>query len=128
VPPTPVPTTVVRQGQQLVQAPASRWGTNEVGWDFTTPVDGTIDVTVTYAFADSKILVWVTDRKCTKWQFERDECWYLTKSLEGSSPRKLTATGVKAGTYTLFVANDGPNHEEVSFLVVLTPASRGLVQ
>jgi hypothetical protein len=63
----------------------------------------------------------VTDRPCTKWQFERDECDYITKSLEGSSPRRLTATGVKAGAYSLFVANDGPHDEQIGYQVMLTP-------
>jgi hypothetical protein len=92
-----------------------------VVWDFTTPADGTIDVTITYLHPDSQILVWVTDRVCTKWQFERDECNYLTKSGEGSSPRKLTATGVKAGGYSLVVANDGPNDEQIGYQVALRP-------
>jgi len=126
VPPTPIPATLVLQGQQGLQAPKSLRGTNEIVWDFTTPVDGAIDVTVTYLHGNSKILVWVTDRQCTKWQFERDECFYLTKSLEGSSPRKLTATGVKAGEYSLVVANDGPNDEQIGYQVYLTPSTRGL--
>ena len=122
VPPTPTPAVLVLQGQQELQAPANpRGGTNEVVWDFTTPADGTIDVTITYLHPDSQILVWVTDRVCTKWQFERDECNYLTKSGEGSSPRKLTATGVKAGGYSLVVANDGPNDEQIGYQVALRP-------
>jgi hypothetical protein len=118
--PTPTPATVVLQGQQGLQAPANpNGGTNLVAWDFTTPADGTVDVTITYVHASSRILVWVTDRPCTQWQFERDECNYLTASSSGSSPRKLTATGVKAGKYSLIVANDGPNDEQIGYLVTL---------
>ena len=65
--------------------------------------------------------MWVTDRPCNKWQFERDECFYLARSVEGGSPRQLTATGVKAGSYSLFVANDGPNDEQIGYQVRLRP-------
>jgi uncharacterized lipoprotein YehR (DUF1307 family) len=125
VPPTPTPGTLVLQGQGALQAPASPKGTNEEAWSFTTPADGTIDVTITYLYGDSQILVWVTDRPCTKWQFERDECDYLAKSLEGSSPRKLTAIGVKAGGYSVVVANDGQHDEQIGYQVMLTPGASG---
>jgi len=125
VPPTPTPSMLVIQGQAELSAPTGK-GSRVVKWDFTTPAYGTLDVTISYLRDSSRILVWVTDRLCNPWQFERDECFYLTKSLEGGSPRRLTATGVKAGSYSLFVANDGPNDEQVSYLVTLTPSASGL--
>ena len=36
------------------------------------------------------------------------------KSLEGSKPRVMSATSVPAGTYSLFIANDGPHDEQVA--------------
>jgi hypothetical protein len=126
VPPTPTPAALVIQGQEAVEAPVARGGTRVVKWDFTTPAAGTVDVTISYLYDDSQILVWVTDRLCNKWQFERDECSYLTKSLEGPRPRRLTATGAKAGGYSLFVANDGPNDEQIGYQVMLTPSASGL--
>ena len=122
VPPTPTPAALVLQGQQELAAPSNpNGGTNIVNWDFTTAADGTLDVTISYLYDDSTILVWVTDRPCNKWQFERDECFYLAKSLEGSRPRRLTVTGVKAGGYSLFVANDGPHDEQIGYQVALRP-------
>jgi hypothetical protein len=94
-------------------------------WDFTTPVPGTVQVRIDYLHDDSQIGVWVTDRQCSLWQFERDECYYLTKSVEGARPRTLTATGVRAGNYSLLVANDGPHDEEVGYRVELLPGSNG---
>jgi hypothetical protein len=121
-PPTPTPATVVLEGQQAFPAPPNpRGGTTLGNWNFKTPADGTVAVTISYLYDTSQILVWVTDRPCNKWQFERDECNYLAKSAEGSRPRQLTATGVKAGEYSLFVANDGPNDEQVGYRVTLTP-------
>jgi hypothetical protein len=122
VPATPTPATLVLQGQQDLPAPSNpKGGTTLANWDFTTPVDGTLDVTISYLNDTSNILIWVTDRVCNKWQFERDECFYLTKSVEGTRPRQLTATGVKAGGYSLFVANDGPHDEQVGYKVALRP-------
>ena len=127
VPPTPPPAALVVQGLEGLPAPANpKGGTSIVKWDFTTPADGTLDVTIGYLDDSSLILVWVTDRPCNQWQFERDECNYLVKSLEGGRPRKLTAAGVKAGGYSLFVANDGPNDEQIGYQVMLTPSSSGL--
>jgi hypothetical protein len=121
-PPTPTPATVVLDGQQAFPAPPNpRGGTTLGNWNFTTPADGTVAVTISYLYDTSKILVWVTDRACNKWQFERDECNYLAKSAEGARPRQLTAPGVKAGEYSLFVANDGPYDEQVGYKVTVTP-------
>jgi hypothetical protein len=127
VSPTPPPNVLVAQGQEaLVAPPNPKGGTSVVKWDFTTPTPGTVDVTIGYLYDTSRILVWVTDRPCNKWQFERDECFYLAKSVEGPRPRQLTAAGVKAGGYSLFVANDGPHDEQISYQVTLTPTENGL--
>jgi hypothetical protein len=125
-PPTPTPAALVIQGQESLLAPPNpRGGTTIAKWDFTTPATGTVGVTISYLYDTSKILVFVTDRKCNKYQFERDECFYLTKSGEGARPRVLSASDVKAGTYTLFVANDGPYDEVVGYKVTLLPSSNG---
>src|SRR5512139_3134809 len=90
--PTPTPATIVLQGQEAMPAPTGG-GATLGNWNFTTPADGTVTVAVSYLYDASHVLVWVTDRACNKWQFERDECSYLAKSVEGARPRKLTATG-----------------------------------
>ena len=126
-PPTPVPPTPPTQiiaGERAVGAPHPGRATL-VSWDFTTPEAGTVDVTISYLHDDSQILVWVTNRVCNRWQFERDECFYLTKSLEGPRPRTLTVSGVEAGGYSLFVANDGPHDEQIGYEVFLTPGASG---
>ncbi len=116
VPPTTLPAgTTVIQGTELV--PARQLFIS----DFVTDRAGRVDVTISYAFADSDILVWVTDRKCSRQMFENDSCDYLGKSLEGSSPRTLSFPSVAAGTYTLFVHNNGVHDEQLTYKVVLTP-------
>jgi len=122
--PTPAPGVLVSQGERTLVAPLPGRATL-VSWDFTVPEAGTLDVTISYLHDDSQILVWVTNRLCNRWQFERDECFYLAKSVEGPRPRRLTATGVEPGGYSLFVANDGPHDEEVGYQVLLTPGTSG---
>jgi hypothetical protein len=112
------------QGEELLTAPTGK-GTRIAKWDVSLPVPGTLEATITYVHAESQIGVWITDRQCTLWQFDRDECFYLTKSLEGQSPRTLRANGVGAGDYSLFVANDGPHDEEIGYRVTLLPGSNG---
>jgi hypothetical protein len=124
VPPTPTPATLIIAGERALVAPRPEKATL-VSWDFTTPEAGTVDVTISYLHDDSQILVWVTNRLCNRWQFERDECFYLTKSLVGPRPRTLTAPGVEAGGYSLFVANDGPHDEQIGYEVFLTPSASG---
>ena len=123
-PPTLTPPTLILAGEKALPAPLPGRATL-VSWDFTTPEAGTIDVTISYLHDDSQILVWATNRPCNRWQFERDECFYLTKSLEGPRPRTLTASGVEAGGYSLFVANDGPHDEQIGYEVFLTPSASG---
>jgi hypothetical protein len=124
VPPTPPPPSLVIQGEEAVGAPTGKGG-RVVKWDFATPVSGTVEATISYRYDTSRILVWITDRVCNPWQFQRDECFYLAKSLEGPRPRTLTANGVKPGTYSLFVSNDGPHDEVVGYKVTLLPGSNG---
>ena len=124
-PTAPSPSLIIQGEEALLAPPNPMGGTTLVKWDFTTPTAGTVDVTIAYLYDTSKIHVWVTDRLCNKYQFERDECFYLTKSLDGPRPRTLTASGVNKGTYSLFVANDGPFDEVVGYKVTLLPASSG---
>jgi hypothetical protein len=123
-PPTPPPPSVVVEGTEDLTAPIGK-GARIVKWDFRIPVTGTVHVTIEYLHDDSQVLAWVTDRPCNYWQFERDECFYLTKSLEGPRPRALVANGVRPGIYSLFVANDGPRDERLDYRVSLTPTSGG---
>jgi hypothetical protein len=115
--PTPTPAAVVAQGSDRLPA------RQVLNFDLTTSAKGTVEVTVDYTFADSKILVWLTDRQCSPQLFQSDSCTYLAKSLEGAKPRVISATGVAAGTYSVFVANDGPRDEQVSWKVTLSATS-----
>jgi hypothetical protein len=92
-----------------------------LNFDVRTTSAGTVEVTVDYTSASNAILVWLTDRQCSPQLFQQDRCDYLAKSLEGGKPRVIRATNVPAGTYSVFVANDGPADEQVSWQVTLAP-------
>ncbi len=113
--PTPTPGVLVAQGSEPLTA------RQVVKWDFKTPARGTLEVTVDYTSAGNVVALWVTDHVCSYRQFERDDCDYLARSVEGGKPRKVTASNVAEGEYSLFVSNEGPGDEVISWKVVLLP-------
>jgi hypothetical protein len=122
--PTPAPTPAPTPTPGVLLATGTFTLTrNQLGIaDFTTDRRGTLDVEIRYQHDSSEVLIWVTDRQCNRWQFERDQCFYLVKSLEGPNPRRLAARGVPPGTYTLFAHNATQRVvEEMTYEVVLTP-------
>jgi len=124
--PTPVPTPAPTPAPAAVLAQdGGRLDARQVmNFDVTTTARGTVTVTVDYAYADSQILVWLTDRQCSPQLFQDDSCNYLAKSLEGAKPRVISATNVDAGTYSVFIANDGPHDpEQLAWKVTLSKTS-----
>jgi hypothetical protein len=120
MPPTTTTTTLpagttLLQGNELI--PARQLFLRDV----TVASPGRLDLTIEYDFADSQILFWLTDRRCSRQLFDMDSCNYLTKSLGGASPRTASVSPVAPGTYTLIIANDGPHDEQVRYRVVLVP-------
>jgi hypothetical protein len=120
--PTPAPTTPPA-GSVVVQGTAPLAAQNVFLVDVRTTQDGRIDVSVDYTFSDSQVLLWLTDRQCNFNLFQADGCDYLVKSLAGPKPRTMSASGVKAGTYTLFIANDGPHDEQLTYSVSLASSA-----
>jgi hypothetical protein len=114
---TPTPGTTVVLSRTLTLPARSN-----ITYDFATTRRGTLDVEVGYSAQDSQILVFLTNKPCTYWQFERDQCDYLAKSLSGSTPRTLTVAGVAAGEYSLIILNENKElGEAMSVEVVLNP-------
>jgi hypothetical protein len=81
---------------------------------------GTIDATVDYTYADTLMFIWLAKGRCTSDQFEADQCQYVATSFTGGKPRKVSASGQAAGTYTLILGSLGPKDESVSYQVVFT--------
>lgn len=92
---------------------------------FDVSPTGTIDATVDYTFADTLLFVWIAKGQCTADQFEADQCQYVATSFTGGKPRRVSAAGQTAGTYTLIVGNLGPRDEAVSYQVLFTATAAG---
>jgi hypothetical protein len=112
--PTPTPSQVILHEAFDLQA------RQIVKYDYTTEQAGTVDYTLQYQNPESEVSLWATDRQCNYWQFGRDDCDYLVKSLEGSTPRTMRATGVPAGTYSIFVGS-GAYDEHMVLEIAVTP-------
>lgn len=116
--PAPTPTAGIVVLQDSFVLPAR----SNVTYDFTTTRRGALDITARYSVDDSQILFFVTNKPCTYWQFERDQCDYLIRSLSGPNPRLMTATGVAAGMYSLIILNENKERSEsMGFEIVLHP-------
>lgn len=114
-PPTPPPPQVVAQ-QSGVSVPVGY----AFGAYFDISATGTIDATVDYTYADTLMLVWLAKGRCTEEAFAADQCQYVATSLTGPKPRKVSASGQAAGTYSLVFGSLGPKDESVSYQVVFT--------
>jgi hypothetical protein len=92
---------------------------------FTIGGTGALDSTVDYTYADTVLLVWIAKGQCTFEQFSAEQCQYVASSFAGGKPRKVTAAGQTAGTYTHIVGNFGPKDEGISYQVVFTQTTAG---
>lgn len=119
-PPTPPPPRVVAQGSG-VSVPVGY----ALGEYFDITATGTIDATIDYTYADTLMLVWLAKGRCDGDQFEADQCQFAATSLTGGKPRKVSASGQAAGTYTLILGSLGPKDESVSYQVVFTQTTAG---
>jgi hypothetical protein len=84
----------------------------------TTGATARVDVTVDWTFPASTIGVYVVQGGCTLDQFNARSCNFLIRSESGVKPRKVSASNVAAGTYSLLIANFASQDESLSLLVV----------
>jgi hypothetical protein len=118
-PPTPTPTPlpaprVVSQGSTDLAVGYA------YGVTFDVSPTGTIDATVDYTYADTLLLVWIAKGQCSPEQFNNDQCQFVASSVTGGKPRRVSATGQTAGTYTLIVGSLGPKVEAISYQIVFS--------
>ena len=112
-PPLPAP-RVVSQGATDVPVGYA------YGVYFDVSPTGTIDATVDYTYADTVLLVWIAKGQCSAEQFDNDQCQFVASSATGEKPRRVSATGQVAGTYTLVIGSLGPKDESISYQVVFS--------
>jgi hypothetical protein len=119
--PTPVPTPTPLPAPRVVSQ-----GSTDVpvgyayGVYFDVSPTGTIDATVDYTYADTILLAWIAKGQCSADQFGNDQCQFVASSVTGGKPRRVSATGQPAGTYTLIFGSLGPKDEAVSYQVVFS--------
>ncbi len=87
---------------------------------FTTPRNGTLDITVDWTFASSPIGVYVVREACTIADFNARTCKFVTTSETTQKPRKISLPSFTAGTYELLIANFANVDESVSYEIGLT--------
>ena len=122
-PSTPTTTTTTQPAAALVVQGGTFIPARQVFFvDVTTTKAGRVDVTIDYP-AGNSVPMWLTDRPCSFQMFDRDACEFLVKSVEGTNQKTMFAANVPAGTYTLFVANDGPADASIAYTVTLSPAA-----
>jgi hypothetical protein len=120
--PTTTTTTTTQPAAQVIISGAEFIPARQVFLkDLTTTKAGRIDVTIDYSPNTNSVPMWLTDRQCSFQMFDRDVCDFLVKSVEGTGQKTMFAANVPPGTYTLFVANDGPADANLTYSVTLTP-------
>lgn len=136
--PTPGPVrSVVSQGTFTISGPDKDY-TYFVRRAFTTNVSGSLEVTIDWTYAESRLWMYLADGVCTGEQFASRDCpgpncachFGDMSERQTPKPRILTMADVAPGTRTLIVWNRGPRAESCSYQAVVTSgvATLGLVE
>jgi hypothetical protein len=118
--PPPIVKSLVKQGSVPGQPESTVAAIN-----FTTTKAGTLTATVDWTFATNQMemaLAKGTNTCFSNNNFDFNLCTndvVSATSADGSKPKLLTVGSLPAGTYTLYVANLGPNAESWSFQIFL---------
>ena len=117
-PPTPRPPVVLDRGEGQLPALVALFrplGTTETG---------AFDVTVDWTFATNDIDFFLARGNCSFAQFIADQCAFAASSTSTTAkPERVRLANQPAGTYTLVVANFGPDDESIAYQVVFTPGT-----
>ena len=140
-PPAPV-STVVSQGAVSGLPPFMAYASAP----FTTSSVGNLDVTLDWTFPACDLDLYVlrgTTANCSVAQFNARQCDIVAFSESvAAKPEKVSVASLPTGTYTLLIANWGPETESFSYQAVLTtggatasgrtspgqPSKRGAIQ
>ena len=88
----------------------------------TTPATGHLEVTVDWVLASDFVSVALAQAPCSVDQLSNSACDVLFSQFSPPKPLANSTSLLRAGTYTLIVANLNPIPESVSTQVVLTSA------
>lgn len=124
--PTPVSTPTPAPTPLPPQVVAQRTGFSlEAGWiawlPFPTSRAGSLEATVDWTFATNDLDVYLVKGDCNFDQLDAGQCEVLASSESRTAkPEKVRIESAPAATYTIFIYNDGPGDETLSFQVVLS--------
>jgi hypothetical protein len=90
---------------------------------FSTSTTGRLDVTLDWTLPASPFGVYVVQGACNLQQFNARTCNFILRSDSGPKPRKVSASNVAAGSYSLLIANFSSQNESVSTQVVLSSST-----
>ena len=127
--PTPTPTpapvrSLVTSGTRTISGPDDKF-TYFRTITFTTPIPGTLEVTVDWTYPTNTLWMFVSSAVCTGQQFQSCpgagcECPFLVSSQTSTpKPRVLNIPNTTAGSRSLFIWNLGPREESVDFQIYI---------
>jgi len=112
--PTPLPPQIVAQDTGL--ALRAGW----ITWrPFPTSRAGILEATVDWTSADDNIGTFLIKGECDYDQVAAGQCETLVSADSAAKPETFTYQSTTASTYTIFIYNDGPDEESISYQVVL---------
>jgi hypothetical protein len=89
--------------------------------DVVLSAAGDLDAVVNWTFASNNVNLYLTSTSCSETQFAVVQCTILRSTEgQGGKPRTLTASGLSAGTYRVWVVNLGNTAESGSVEVGVT--------
>lgn len=78
---------------------------------------GRLDVVLDWTFAESPIGLYIVQGPCSLDTFNARTCNFLARSESGSKPRRVSASNVTPGTYSVLIANFATVDEALSLQV-----------
>lgn len=117
-PPTPRPPVVLDRSEGQLPAFVALVRT------LATTETGSFDVTVDWTFASNDVDVAIARGACSIEDVLADRCLYSAMTTSTTAkPERLRLANQPAGTYTLVVANFGPEDESIAYQAVFTPGT-----
>ena len=125
---TPTPTPVPTPLPPVIVAQRTAWAlpANYIGWQpFPTSRGGLLEATVDWTSEANDLNAYLVKGECNYDQLDAGQCDVLVVAETRSKPETFRYESPQASTYTLFITNEGPADESLSFQVVLRATLAG---
>jgi hypothetical protein len=111
--PTPTPPVVLSSGGGALEV-----GFIAMAQPIVTTSSGALEVTVDWTFATNDIDVLLARGACSFEQLDAGQCNIAASATSATAKPERVRTSGAAGTYTLFVENNGPADDSASYQAV----------